>query len=82
MAETSGYARGRAMSPWLRGTEEVAGYMRRGKDEASRLIHSGAIPSHREPGRASVLVYAPDVDEYLRSLPSANPLVERLGKVA
>ena len=64
-------------SPWLNGAREVARYARMAVGDARRLMETGAIETHRKPERADGtrprgrLVYAPDVDAFLLSQPSA-----------
>lgn len=57
-------------SPWLSPTE-CAAYMHKSKGKVDAWIRTGALPSHKDPeGKNGVLVYAPDVDEFMLGWPS------------
>lgn len=64
-------------SPWLNGIRDAAQYAHMRESDMRRLVKSEVITSRLKPqdkdGRRprGVLVYAPSVDEYLLSQPSA-----------
>lgn len=54
---------------WLKGTREVAAYLRVNEHTAGRIIGSGELPAYRVGGSAHVALE--DADKWMRSQPSA-----------
>ncbi len=57
-------------SPWL-SPVEAAAYIHRRRDRVDQLVKSGVITAYRDPEGRGVLINASDLDEYVRTWPTA-----------